>query len=600
MRYKGIEYTKNDIEQAINDMYNQKYQNKGVELHCRDFDKFYLLFKNQKFPVKQVWEVVLRNKNIQPKNDTYNSESNATNIREILENLGYEIKYIDEKVEENSKKITKNKQGEKEMKSQPAKNQILYGPPGTGKTYNTVVEAMKILKPELFYRYQNKPTIDDYKNWYKNISKSNEQINKIFSSLEKFEKEVSLFDVTNEEQLKTYRTKIEKTDRANKLTTDNYISPLCDNYLAFYKDFKYTYYDLKKEFDTLKEQGRIEFVTFHQSYSYEEFVEGIKPNLNSANLQYVRQDGIFKLMCKSVNSYSDFKNLFDNGQLKKDFKTTVDKMQFEIIEIDDNEIKIKRKENGSEDKIKKENFEMALNDMEYLQKPVDAGTDAQLKAIIKDYNNYPKVLIIDEINRGNISKIFGELITLIEPDKRLGEKHELKVKLPYSQDEFGVPSNLYIIGTMNTADKSLALLDVALRRRFEFKPMYPMYDLENLHHSDFLKALNKKIYDDKKSADYLIGHSYFMSEKEEPKLENILNNKVIPLLMEYYNGKIEKVQKIIENVETDEKKIYTVTFNKNYSFDEGKTYYYLQVSDVKKADKNNENSDMQLDTSEGK
>jgi hypothetical protein len=141
--------------------------------------------------------------------------------------------------------------------TEPALNQILYGPPGTGKTYNTVVEAIRILKPELLHKYENKPTINDYRDWYKNISKSDEQIGKIFSSLEKFENEVSLFDVTNKEQLEKYRSRIKNTDRANSLATDNYILPLCDHYLDFYKDFKCTYEYLKKEFDKLKKDGRI-------------------------------------------------------------------------------------------------------------------------------------------------------------------------------------------------------------------------------------------------------------------------------------------------------------------------------------------------------
>ena len=190
------------------------------------------------------------------------------------------------------------------------------------------------------------------------------------------------------------------------------------------------------------------------------------------------------------------------------------------------------------------------------------------------------VLVIDEINRGNISKIFGELITLIEPDKRENvtgdetrEYHTIEVTLPYSNYPFYVPNNLYIIGTMNTADKSLALLDVALRRRFEFIPMYP--DINTITDGDlkeFLKKLNTKILKEKNNnADYLIGHSYFIG-KEKKDLKDILNKNVIPLLMEYFNGKVDEVKGILDSCD------YVLTYDSDYEV-EGKKdeYFYLQV-----------------------
>jgi 5-methylcytosine-specific restriction protein B len=153
------------------------------------------------------------------------------------------------------------------------------------------------------------------------------------------------------------------------------------------------------------------------------------------------------------------------------------------------------------------------------------------------------VLIIDEINRANISKVFGELITLLEDDKRIGKPNELKITLPNGEKEFGVPPNLYIIGTMNTADKSIALIDIALRRRFEFLGYYPDYENEKLklEAKILLQKINEEIYKLKNSADYLIGHAYFMKDEA---IETTLRNKVVPLLMEYFSGKTKIVSDI--------------------------------------------------------
>jgi 5-methylcytosine-specific restriction protein B len=155
------------------------------------------------------------------------------------------------------------------------------------------------------------------------------------------------------------------------------------------------------------------------------------------------------------------------------------------------------------------------------------------------------VLIIDEINRANISRVFGELITLIEPDKRSHGKTPLKVKLP-SGDEFIVPSNLYIIGTMNTADKSIALLDIALRRRFVFEDMYPEYDIPGceIFDIDVLKKINEQIIETK-GHDFQIGHSYFMDNPDN--LVERMNHKVIPLLLEYYMNDEKEVKKILND-----------------------------------------------------
>jgi len=163
----------------------------------------------------------------------------------------------------------------------------------------------------------------------------------------------------------------------------------------------------------------------------------------------------------------------------------------------------------------------------------------------------PFVLIIDEINRGNVSQIFGELITLIEPDKRLGKEEELEVTLPYSKEKFSVPSNLYIIGTMNTADRSVEALDTALRRRFSFEEMAPDYSLlegstsEGIDLAELLKTINNRI-EGLLDKDHVIGHSYFLRvSKGEKTLQDVFFDEIIPLLQEYFYGNFGRIALVI-------------------------------------------------------
>ena len=248
--------------------------------------------------------------------------------------------------------------------------------------------------------------------------------------------------------------------------------------------------EIFNNFNDLKEQKQIEFVTFHQSYSYEDFVEGIRPTLDNKNIS---------------------ENIESIEENKKNLKYTL-------------------------------YFGIFKNICERAESNLD--------------KNY--VLIIDEINRGNISKIFGELITLLEPSKRLGETEELKIRLPYSGEEFGVPKNLYILGTMNTADRSIALLDIALRRRFNFIEMPPKYNLlktinckeGEINLQDLLEAINARI-EFLLDKDHLIGHSYFINIKSFEDLKAIFKNSIIPLLQEYFYDDFEKIKFILNGEKTN-------------------------------------------------
>src|SRR5579875_1742558 len=254
----------------------------------------------------------------------------------------------------------------------------------------------------------------------------------------------------------------------------------------------------KEKFDQLIREKRIAFITFHQSYSYEDFVEGIRPVLGQkgAEPRYECRAGLFKQL--AVNA------LFDC--LQADSAQPTDK-----VYTDDEKSEI-------------------------VQRFLAEGDTDQLKP---ESQWKPYVLVIDEINRGNISKILGELITLIEPDKRVrqsDEQNTLVVTLPYSGDTFAVPGNLFLLATMNTADKSIALVDVALRRRFEFEELPVEFGVcKNL--SDKMRLvlgrLNERITL-RKDRDHQIGHAYFMSVGDEESFDRTFRLQIIPLLQEYF------------------------------------------------------------------
>lgn len=233
---------------------------------------------------------------------------------------------------------------------------------------------------------------------------------------------------------------------------------ICDNH-----QLGNDYDAIKIRYNQLCDDGRVKFVTFHQSYGYEDFIEGIKPELVNGNISYAVKAGVFKNFCETAKARPN------------------------------------------------ENF----------------------------------VFIIDEINRGNISKIFGELITLIEDDKR----EDIYVTLPYSQEEFTVPKNVYVLGTMNTADRSIALLDTALRRRFNFIEMMPRpellpTDVDGVNLRGLLEKLNTEI-ERQLDREHTIGHAYFIKCATLADIAAVFRNKIIPLLQEYFFDDYDKIYEVL-------------------------------------------------------
>lgn len=444
--------------------------------------------------------------------DTKDIDSNLLKLRQSFENeygtkeLDYYVEPLRSKWKQPKAALTgeiKESGQEYDVKTNDVNqtlNTILYGPPGTGKTYTTINKALQIVAPDFY---------------------------------------------------------LENKDDREKL---------------------------KGRFDELLNNNRIGFVTFHQSFSYEDFVEGLKADSENGALNYTVEPGVFKAICERAGSSSNTVvsvDEFETSLLKLQESseeseerlvlTTIRGKRFEIEYSGGGTFKVfpdstenadpkyvasianvrKLYLTGSKQGIYNSSYVEGF--LLYLKKQCGLKEYTE-QTNIKNQNAKPFVLIIDEINRGNISSIFGELITLIEPSKRSGGTESLSVKLPYSKETFSVPSNLHIIGTMNTADKSLAQLDIALRRRFEFVEMMTNYellkeipDIEGINVAKLVKTMNQRIellYD----REHTIGHSFFLPLLGNPSLQllaEIFELQLLPLLEEYFFEDWERVGQVL-------------------------------------------------------
>lgn len=337
------------------------------------------------------------------------------------------------------------------------------------------------------------------------------------------------------------------------------------------------------------QDNQIFFTTFHQSLDYEDFVEGLKPHVQtdetgqSIGVTYEPEDGIFKRACRAVQTdeskdivecIDDYLQTIKGISNKKEIPTITGNSSLYVwwnegnttISVRSVKSTSKKKEDYTPSPLNIEKVKLQAtgkgsenNWQQYAQAFIEAVKDAY-----KAKANKPVVLIIDEINRGNISKIFGELITLLEVDKREHGNHHIEVTLPYSKTLFSVPSNLYIIGTMNTTDRSTGSLDYALRRRFAFVTLKSNVEVIEKYYDSIkkqdLKSIAIALFNDIKAFienpqhlnseldidDLMVGHSFFMAPTDE-ELYYKIKFEVIPLINEYINDGIL-------NIKTDEKK----------------------------------------------
>ena len=360
------------------------------------------------------------------------------------------------------------------------------------------------------YHQEVKAVIKSILEYYEHVMKISKERRLLESTREseEAEREMSLLDKENKTEVVYDKNMIlyGPPGTGKTYSTAIYAVAICDNKNV--EELKKNYDEVMERYDALLKEGRVKFITFHQSYGYEEFIEGIKPVLNGQDgIGYTIEDGAFKAFCKDAT------------------------------------------------KVEGENSHNAVVG--------DNDADVSMKQQDKELPNKNYVFVIDEINRGNISKIFGELITLIEDTKRAGMDEARTAVLPYSGELFSVPSNVYILGTMNTADRSISLMDTALRRRFQFIEMMPDVAIlekiganrvEDLDVALMLKTINERItylYD----REHTIGHAFFTKLAKDSSIDtlrSIFEKSVIPLLQEYFYEDYQKIQFVLGDNEKED------------------------------------------------
>ncbi|WNQ12214.1 AAA family ATPase [Paenibacillus aurantius] len=451
------------------------------------------------------------------------------------------------------------------MKTKQPVNKILYGPPGTGKTYHVIYEALTILDPDLDNNLITDPSRrDEAVNLFNQYVESNQvtfcTFHQSFSYEEfvegiRFNKEKNRYDVQDgvfkrlcnaaraatSDRKQTYNfdpenTRVFKMSLGNTATDDDEVYDYCisNNVIA------------------LGWGEHVDFTSCGNKQEIRRLYEAELPNENPYGVEFVER---FKHWMRPgdivVVSYGN-KKARAIGKITGDYSYVADSPiayhQFREVQwlFEDNEVLLPV-QSILRDKVFSQQTVYMFNsqdlNMESIQNIISGDQAHQGK-------NQNYVLIIDEINRGNVSKIFGELITLIEADKRMGQNNELSITLPYSEERLRVPSNVHLLGTMNTADRSIALIDTALRRRFEFVEMLPDYavlptDVEGINIRLLLRTINDRIeylYD----RDHVIGHSYLIMDNPSIlKYIYVIQNKVIPLLQEYFYEDWEQIELIL-------------------------------------------------------
>lgn len=425
-------------------------------------------------------------------------------------------------------------------------NQILYGPPGTGKTYNTVLEAAKIVTGNETINYDEALQVFNenlnsqiefitfhqnysYEDFIQGLRPDITQNNHL-----SFERTDGVFMQIAVNALFEFYKAFQSRDSISKLKNID----VNEVYIDFFKSLK-----LNQEFKTkTKKTIYIDSFTKNQNIIFK-YSEASKPATVSSE-RLLKLFNVFKSVEEINNINEDIRNVIGGCDATVYFTSLREFIDFY------NKYKENLKEFGyvEDDYLEEDYIELNYDDVSYQRKKelLSKISFNDLKSIDKnDVKKY--VIIIDEINRANISRVFGELITLIEEDKRSHGKIPMRVTLP-SGDSFTVPSNLFIMGTMNTADKSISLLDIALRRRFEFVPMYPNTLIQGVNSPTVLETINAEIIK-RKGYDFTIGHAYFMGE--EYTLEKTINNKVIPLLLEYFMNDEKEVATILKAAEIE-------------------------------------------------